>query len=120
MNALAEIGPVLPSRAVVRAMARELQVLAARAVEFSGSGPTADLQLALRQFERIRAILGECDEDNGPQARVAKHCLWQNAERPPAAQASLLAGSEESRCEAQPLAEPGGCPRPAREGKERV
>lgn len=56
---MADIGPVLPPRAVVRDMARELQVLATRAVEFSGTGPTADLQAALRQLDAMRAVLGE-------------------------------------------------------------
>lgn len=51
-------GPLLPSKAQVHAQARELAALADRAREFAGSGPTADLQLALKQFERMRAILG--------------------------------------------------------------
>lgn len=57
----ADLGPVLPSRADVHHRARELQALAARAVEFSGGGPTADLALALRQFDAMRAVLGESD-----------------------------------------------------------
>jgi hypothetical protein len=56
---LADLGPVLPSRCAVHAQAVELVALAKRAEEFSGAGPTADLGLALRQFERMRAILGE-------------------------------------------------------------
>lgn len=57
----AELGPVLPPRSDVHHRARELQALAARAVEFSGCGPTADLQLALRQFDAMRAVLGGSD-----------------------------------------------------------
>lgn len=60
LNAVqADLGPVLPPRAAVHDRARELQQLAARAAEFSGTGPTADLSLALRQFEAMRAVLGE-------------------------------------------------------------
>jgi hypothetical protein len=55
----ADLGPMLPRRSDVHSRARELQVLAARAVEFSGTGPTADLAVALRQFEAMRAVLGE-------------------------------------------------------------
>lgn len=54
-----ELGPVLPSKAAVFMQARELQALAARAVEFAGTGPTADLAAALQQFDSMRAILGE-------------------------------------------------------------
>lgn len=53
-----DLGPALPPRAAVHAQAVELQALAARAVEFSGPGPTADLGLAVRQLERMRAVLG--------------------------------------------------------------
>ena len=60
---LAELGPVLPSRCTVHAQAVELVALAKRAEEFSGTGQTADLGLALAQLERMRAILG-----TGPQA----------------------------------------------------
>ena len=56
---LHELGPVLPSRCAVHAQAVELRALAARAEEFSSTGPTADLSLALRQFDHMRAILGE-------------------------------------------------------------
>lgn len=58
MTAVAELGPVLPSRLAVYERARELQALADRAVEFSGTGRTADLALALKQFERMKAVLG--------------------------------------------------------------
>jgi hypothetical protein len=58
MSVLADLGPVLPSRVAVHATAREMQALAQRAVEFSGTGTTADLVLALRQLDRMRAILG--------------------------------------------------------------
>jgi|EndMetStandDraft_4_1072995.scaffolds.fasta_scaffold2077018_2 hypothetical protein len=59
---LSEIGPVLPSRAAVYARARELEQLARRAVEFAGKGPSADLGRAVKQFERMRAVLGDGDE----------------------------------------------------------
>ncbi|MFZ5745260.1 MAG: hypothetical protein ACOY7T_12360 [Pseudomonadota bacterium] len=59
----------LPPAAQVRFMARELQTLAARAVEFSGTGPTADPQAALRQFERMRAILGPGSAPAGDSKR---------------------------------------------------
>lgn len=58
-QSISDLGPVLPPRSDVHHRARELQALAARAAEFSGNGPTADLQLALRQFEHMRALLGE-------------------------------------------------------------
>ncbi len=64
---LPDLGPVLPSRLAVLAQARELKALADRAVEFSGSGPTADLTLALAQLERMRAVLGVKEE---------AACLW--------------------------------------------
>lgn len=49
----------LPQPARVRMMARELQVLAARAVEFSNPrSPQFDQAAALRQFDRMRAVLG--------------------------------------------------------------
>jgi hypothetical protein len=44
---------------LVHANACEVRALAVRAVEFAGTGPTADLALALRQFDRIRALLGD-------------------------------------------------------------
>lgn len=52
-----EIGPVLVSRAALHAQARELLELAQRAVEFAGTGPTANRALAERQIERMRAVL---------------------------------------------------------------
>jgi len=58
----AELGPVLPSRASVRMKAREIMVLAKRAEEFASDGPTTDLQMALRQLEHIRAVVGEGEQ----------------------------------------------------------
>jgi len=55
----------LPPRYVVRQQAMELLALAQRAVEFSGNGPTHDLQAALRQFERARALLGVGEQGGG-------------------------------------------------------
>lgn len=66
-STFADLGPVLPSRCAVHARARELQALAARAVEFSGTGPTADLSVALRQFETMRAILGSSGLGGGEE-----------------------------------------------------
>jgi hypothetical protein len=59
---LSEIGPVLPSRTAVYMRARALEQLARLAVEFAGTGPTADLGRAVKQFERMRAVLGNNDE----------------------------------------------------------
>jgi len=67
MGAQHEIGPVLPSRSSVMLQAVELRVLAARAVEFAGDGPTADLSAALVQFDRMRALLGP-----GPEPGVGE------------------------------------------------
>ena len=61
-----EAGMILPSRVAVHCQARELLDLACRAVEFSGTGPTADLALALRQLDAMRAVLGEASS-SGPQ-----------------------------------------------------
>lgn len=62
-SAPANIGPTLRPRLLVLQDARELAALAARAVEFAGTGPSADLALAERQFERMRAILGAGGQD---------------------------------------------------------
>lgn len=59
-----ELGPVLPTKALVWSQARELRVLAERAMEFAGSGPTADLALALKQLDSMRAVLG-CEAPGG-------------------------------------------------------
>lgn len=55
-----ELGPVLPSKGRVWSQAHELRALAERAMEFAGNGPSADLALALRQLDSMRAVLG-CD-----------------------------------------------------------
>lgn len=54
----ASLGPVLPSKAVVWTRARQIRDHAARVMEFAGTGPTADLQLALKEMDAIRAIAG--------------------------------------------------------------
>ena len=64
----ADLGPALLPRWVVEARAREIAALAARAAEFAGTGPTADLALALRQFDHIRAILGDSLQPEGAPA----------------------------------------------------
>ncbi|MGD9470629.1 MAG: hypothetical protein AB7G24_00860 [Novosphingobium sp.] len=51
--------PGEPSRLSTHQLARELLVLATRAAEFSGTGPTASLPNALRTIERMRALLKE-------------------------------------------------------------
>lgn len=63
-GAQSELGPGLPPKAQVWSQARELRALAERAMEFAGNGPTADLALALRQFDSMRAVLG-CDMPKG-------------------------------------------------------
>lgn len=71
-EAFFENGPVLPPRGEVYRMACELQALARIAMELScaGSGYRchADLPRALRQFEKMRAVLGPSPFDglNGP------------------------------------------------------
>lgn len=57
-----DLGPSLPSRGSVHARARELLVLAQRAVEFSTPGPRCDLVLAQRQFDTIRGLVGEAGD----------------------------------------------------------
>lgn len=65
----ASLGPVLPSKAVVWTRARQIRDHAARVMEFAGTGPTADLQLALKEMDAIRAIAGTApssdNETNG-------------------------------------------------------
>jgi hypothetical protein len=57
-DAFAELGPSLPPRAEVYAMAVELQIIARRMIDFSCPGPKVDLPLALKQADRARALLG--------------------------------------------------------------
>lgn len=57
-DAFADLGPSLPPRAEVHALAAEIQVLARRASDFSCTGHKVDLPMALKQFDRIRALLG--------------------------------------------------------------
>ena len=57
-GAQSELGPALPSRFAVYAQAAELSALARLAVEFSTIGPGIDLPRAVRQFARMREILG--------------------------------------------------------------
>lgn len=66
-GAYSEIGPTLQPRWIVQTKSRELKVLAERAMEFAGDGPTANLSVALAQFERMRAVLGETDPAQGAQ-----------------------------------------------------
>ena len=59
-SAPASVGPVLPSKAEVWNRARQIHHPRG-VVEFAGSGPTADLQLALKELDTIRAIAGPGD-----------------------------------------------------------
>lgn len=75
-----EIGPVMASRAALHAQARELHELAARMVEFAGTGPTADRDLAERQLQRMRAVLAAplvAAEPGDPS--VAEVIAWMRA-----------------------------------------
>lgn len=57
----ADLGRRLPSRFDVHAQARELLVMAGRALDFAGTGRSADLPRALAELDRMRAVLGEGD-----------------------------------------------------------
>lgn len=62
MNAvLAELGPVLPPRGAVYSQAAEVLRLARLAAELTAHGGEIDIPRALRQFERIRAVLGAAE-----------------------------------------------------------
>lgn len=54
-----ELGPVLPPRSAVYAQAAEIMALARLAVEFTAPGAHVDIPRALRQLDRIRAVVGE-------------------------------------------------------------
>ena len=58
-DAQSDIGPTAPARWRVYAQARELQALAALAVELSADTRGCDLPRALGTLDRMRAILGE-------------------------------------------------------------
>lgn len=57
MSVMKEIGPSAQPRWRVYRDARELQVLAALAVELSTQGPRADVPRALATLDRMRIIL---------------------------------------------------------------
>lgn len=80
MSVRDDLGPVLPCKAEVWAKAREIGELAERAKEFAGTGPTADLALALRQLDSMRAILGGC-EGYGFEAFRGDAAVSKTAER---------------------------------------
>lgn len=61
-----DLGPNVPSRAAVYALATQLQALSRLAVEFTVPGPHADVPRALRQIARMREVLGE-DPGDGEQ-----------------------------------------------------
>lgn len=65
MDALGDLGPVLPPRAVVWDRAKQIEQLAARAKMLATPGPRADLGQAMKQFDHIRALLGEEGGDHG-------------------------------------------------------
>lgn len=58
-SAPADLGPVLPSPATVWSTAKEIGRLAEEAKRFADDGPQRDLTRALKQFDHIRALLGE-------------------------------------------------------------
>ena len=58
MSVMDEIGPSAMPRCRVYRDARELQALAAMAVELSTQGPRADVPRAMKMLDRMRAILG--------------------------------------------------------------
>lgn len=76
MQAHGELGPRLPSRVDVYMQAAALLRLAELARECAAPGRASDLPRALRQFERMRAILGSGlgsgptpgDSGRGPEA----------------------------------------------------
>ena len=59
MSVQADIGPNGQPRWKIYQQARELAALAQMAAECAQSGPRQDVQRALAQFDRMRAILGE-------------------------------------------------------------
>lgn len=59
MGVYQEIGPQRPSRLQVRVMAAEVHALARIALELTMAGPQCDVERALRQMDKIRAVLGE-------------------------------------------------------------
>ena len=62
MSAQTEIGPKGQPRWKIYQQARELVVLAQLAAECAQGGPRQDVQRALAQFDRMRAILGGGEE----------------------------------------------------------
>lgn len=57
-GAYTELGPALPSRLAVYAMAAEVHALARIALELVTPGREIDVARAVRQIERIRAVVG--------------------------------------------------------------
>lgn len=54
-----DLGPVLPSPALVWSVAKQIEHHASEAKKYSSAGPMRDLPRALKQFEAIRALLPE-------------------------------------------------------------
>lgn len=61
MSAQDELGPVLPPRGEIYAIAAELLALARLAVEFSCAGAHSDLPRAVKKLNEARALLGGTD-----------------------------------------------------------
>jgi len=58
MLAQSDIGPSAPPRGRLYAQARELQALAAIAVDCAGQGRAANLARAVATLDQMRAVLG--------------------------------------------------------------
>lgn len=63
MSAQSGIGPDLPPRQQVYALANELEQLARRAREFASPGPRVSLPLAVKQLDRARALLAKSTDE---------------------------------------------------------
>lgn len=57
-SAPADIGPALPSPAVLWSAAKEIEMLAIEAKRYSAEGPRRDVSRALKQFDSIRRLIG--------------------------------------------------------------
>lgn len=98
-SAPGSLGPVLPSKAEVWNSARLIRHHAARVMEFAGEGPTADLQLALKEMDAIRAIAGAGIEPADEQQTTESQCgpgLAHRLSRNPAAVPALSVSEDRS------------------------
>ena len=58
MTAQTDLGPALPPRSTVHAMAVECQLLARIAIDCSLAGHRCDLPRAMAKLDQMRAVLG--------------------------------------------------------------